>query len=260
MIAWLARTHADVPSHDAWLGDEERAALARMRVPKRASDFRLGRWTARQALERAFGAHAWTVVAREDGSPEARAAGVPASVSLSISHADGTALAAVAPAAYALGCDVERIEPRAEAFVEEFFGDGERARLAADAASGELGASRDALVTVVWSAKESALKASRVGLRADPRAVEVTLGVTPRADGFRPLELRHEGRSLRGVWRVEGRFAVTLVAEPWVGPTVSLDDSGDRARSPTAPFHGKPPVSEAADDGGGLPCRRSPSP
>jgi 4'-phosphopantetheinyl transferase EntD len=196
-----------------------------MRVPKRAADFRLGRWTAKQALQRAFGARDWTIVPREDGSPEAFADGAPADVSLSISHAAGHALVSVAAGACALGCDVERIEPRDEALVREFFEDSERSFLDLPEAS-RGGLSREAAVTVLWSAKESALKAHRVGLRADPRGVVVKLDFSPdaepREEGFLPLRVRFEGRVLVGTFQVDEGFARTVVADPWGAPLVSL--------------------------------------
>ena len=131
IVGWLTRTQADVPAGEAWLSRGERAVLAALRVPKRAGDFRLGRWTARCALERAFGAGAWSIRAREDGSPEPLLDGEPADVELSLSHSHGVAMAAVvAGASRRIGCDVERVEPRDPALVEQFFTDQERARLA----------------------------------------------------------------------------------------------------------------------------------
>lgn len=213
-----------MPPNEAWLTAEERATLATLRVPKRRDDWRLGRWTARAALSAAWpAAGAWSVRPREDGSPEALLDGRPRPVSLSISHSAGVAMAAVAPADVALGCDVERVEERSHALVEQFFTEVERAAIDA------LPPRRRALaVTLVWSAKESALKALRVGLREDTRAVAVTWrdGVDPGA--WAELSVRADHRAMRGAWRVEGDMVLTLVADPWERAPLRLDGD-DRA-------------------------------
>ncbi len=196
MIRWLARSLDDVPADDAWMSPSERATLAGMHVQKRRADYRLGRFTAHAALEAFTGRSGWSVRARDDGSPEAEGA----EVALSISHSAGRAVAAVGPAHVALGCDLEHVEPRSEALVLEFFDDEERARLPADE-------TRDRFVTLLWSAKESALKAMRVGLRADPRAVHVDWD-----DGLR---VRIDGRVFRGEYRVDGGWVMTVVADPF---------------------------------------------
>ena len=242
MIGWLLRTLDDVPADDAWLSAAERVTLAALRVPKRAADFRLGRWTARCVLRAAsdavgafgafgaFGAPAdaraeWSVRARADGSPEPLLDGEPAPVELSLSHSGGVAMAAVGPIGCRLGCDVELVEPRAEALAELFFTEAEQARI-----DGLVGvpAERDARVTLVWSAKESALKVLRTGLRADTRSVDVRWRGEPGTDGFAPFEARIGERSLHGAWRREGGRIVTLAVEPPDELRVALGDSPAR--------------------------------
>jgi 4'-phosphopantetheinyl transferase len=49
-LRWLSQGMADAPVDDAWLSPREAAWVARMRFPKRRSEFRLGRWTAKRAL------------------------------------------------------------------------------------------------------------------------------------------------------------------------------------------------------------------
>ncbi|MBI2389075.1 MAG: 4'-phosphopantetheinyl transferase superfamily protein [Deltaproteobacteria bacterium] len=220
MIGWLVRSLDDVPPGDGWLSPGERATLAGPRAPKRRADFRLGRFAARvalNALSSRLGVRGeWSVRARDDGSPEALLDGAPGPFALSISHSAGRAMAAVVTRDVALGCDVERIEPRDEALVVDFFDKDERARLPRDG-------TRDRYVTLVWSAKESALKVLRVGLRADPRALRVTWSDAPRPDGFRPLTVQVDGRTLHGVWRVEDEWVQTIAADPWDDELIALD-------------------------------------
>jgi 4'-phosphopantetheinyl transferase len=222
----LARD-ADVPAGVAWLSAAEAARLATMRVPKRARDFRLGRWTARVALgawgNGSSGADV-EVVAAADGAPEAHASGRPLPCVVSISHAAGWGACAVARAGAALGCDVEAIEPRDAAFVEDFFTPGEREAFGA-ARDGD----RDLLVALVWSAKESALKAMREGLRRDTRSVEVSVPEATDVGGWRPLRVRSadDGRAFDGWWRAEGPLVITVVSDPPPAPP-RLVAAGDR--------------------------------
>jgi len=95
--------------------------------------------------------------------------------------------------------------------VSDFFTAGEAARVAACAP-----AERDHLITLIWSAKESALKALRLGLREDLRRVEITVGDRAAALGapaWHPLQVTVPGPRprLAGWWRTEASFIVTLV-------------------------------------------------
>ena len=46
---WLTACAADVPAGDAWLSAAERHVQSGLRIEKRRADWRLGRWTAKQA-------------------------------------------------------------------------------------------------------------------------------------------------------------------------------------------------------------------
>lgn len=71
-----------------------------------------------------------------------------------------------------LGCDLELIEPHSDALVADYFTADEQAMVART-----LAADRSRGLDLLWSAKESALKGLRVGLRLDIRCVSVTLGI-----------------------------------------------------------------------------------
>jgi 4'-phosphopantetheinyl transferase len=110
------------------------------------------------------------IPARPSGAPEVYVGPQPASVSISLSHRDGIAACAVAQSTIPLGCDLELVETRSTAFVRDYFTEKEQASVARGR-----GSERDWPVTLLWSAKESALKALRVGLRVDTRSVGVRL-------------------------------------------------------------------------------------
>jgi 4'-phosphopantetheinyl transferase len=232
-VGWLLEIAADVPPEDTWLVERERVVLSGLRVVKRRDDWRLGRWTAKRAVARAVGLRAAMISRHEvsfdpgrleiraasGGAPEALLDGRPAPVAISISHAAGRGLCVVAPADVVVGCDVERIEPRSAAFVADYFDSRERA-LVEDAPA----ADRARLATLLWSAKESALKALGEGLRFDTRSVAVRAEVDPHGPAWRALAAHHHdsGRGFAGWWREVDGLILTLLAWPRIDEPVEL--------------------------------------
>jgi 4'-phosphopantetheinyl transferase len=193
----------DVPAGDAWLGPRERTALRRLAVPARRAQWRLGRWAARQALATIAGVDAANVeiVAASDGAPEAWDAGGRLPVSVSISHRGPLAVAVAAPGEVNVGCDVELVEKRPSTFGDDWFTRRER-----DAVERVAAGERDAVVTLIWSAKETALKALRQGLRLDTREVEVSLE-------DRTYEAKVRDTVISGWWRRDGPYVITAGAQ-----------------------------------------------
>lgn len=217
---WLEQAEADAPTGNRWLSEEERARLAGMCFHKRWAEWRLGRWTAKRAV-------AWwlnlsgdirslqdlEIRAAPSGAPEVFLFNERVPVSLSLSHRADQALCAVASSGAILGCDLELVEVRDDSFVTDFFTTHEQALL--DRAPVN---ERAALATLLWSAKESALKALQVGLRVDTTSVDVSPNkpsyLTER-DQWSPLLVRcFESRILRGWWRSSGDMIRTLVFNP----------------------------------------------
>jgi len=218
-VFWLEQSAADVPAHDDWLSANEARVLNGMRFAKRRADWRLGRWTAKRALAAYLNvpgdAHALSAIeitTEPSGAPQAIFANKPAAVTISLSHRAGRAICAIAPSGAVLGCDLEMIEPRSDAFATDYFTAEEQALVARAPA-----ADRYRLLALLWSAKESALKALRVGLRLDTRCVIVSLaGELSREgdDGWHPLEARYEDRTFHGWWHNQGNFLRTVVGTP----------------------------------------------
>ena len=215
----LLAAEADVPHENDWLSAAELATLADLRVPGRRRDWRLGRWVAKRAVAAFLGDSVGVELrAARDGAPEALVNGLPALVNISISHREGLGACLVAGPDTAAGCDLELVEPRDEALARRFFTPAERALVDRSGAAG-----RDLAVALVWSAKESALKALRQGLRIDTREVEVTLDPDSGAGSlWRPLAVRNAGRTLSGWWTLHGRHVLTLVTDPPAAPPVRL--------------------------------------
>jgi 4'-phosphopantetheinyl transferase len=207
-----------VPAENDWLSVSEAACLKGMHFAKRRADWRLGRWTAKRALAVCLQvpAHPHLLAKIEirpapSGAPEAFFANKPAALTISLSHRAGTAICALASFGVDLGCDLEMIEPHSDAFVADYFTAQEQALLARAPAT-----DRSRLLALLWSAKESALKALREGLRLDTRSVVVSpLAGAFDLNGWSPLQVRYsDGRTFQGWWQHTDNILRTLVADP----------------------------------------------
>ena len=192
-------------------------------VAKRRADWRLGRWTAKRVVARLGSAGdpaRVSILADASGAPVASNDGNRLALTVSISHAAGHGLCMVVPAPYAMGCDIEAIAERSAAFVGDYFTVAEQAAVAsADARLQPI------LATLVWSAKEAALKALREGLRLDTRAVEVVLGRGPTAAHWQPMTVivPATNRRFAGWWRREQDFVLTVAASPALDAPQALE-------------------------------------
>ncbi len=232
-VYWLEQTEDDVPAENQWLSTREMLCLAGMRFAKRRTDWRLGRWTAKRALAASLNlpADLWALAnleihAAASGAPEVYLLSQPAPVTISLSHRAGTAMCAVALAEVSLGCDLEMVELRRDAFVADYFTANEQVVV-----EQELVEERPLLITLLWSAKESALKALHQGLRLDTRSMDVSLIdsaarysgdgrqnpcpaplMAAVADGWYPLRVRYAGdRIFGGWWRHADHMVRTVV-------------------------------------------------
>ena len=192
-VNWLEQTEIDVPSDNDWLNSNELARLAGMRFAKRCADWRLGRWTAKRALSVYLDLPGYPQVFREfeirpasSGAPQVFFANQSVALTISLSHRDGIAACAVANAGMEMGCDLELVEPRSDAFVSDYFTVEEQSLIARTCPL-----DRARILALLWSAKESALKALHEGLRLDTRSV-VVAPLTGKSDlnGWSPLQVR----------------------------------------------------------------------
>lgn len=232
MIPWLIQTpanysDADPEAHPAgFLHPVEQQKLAGFKIEKRRRDWLLGRWTAKRLVQdylaRTTGQYpdpSELVIANDpDGAPfvalstadEAHLRRLP--ICLSISHSGDHALSALWAKA-GVGADIERVECRPSSFVTTFFSKEEIAHLAL--LDNVL---RPEAATIIWSAKESVLKALRLGLRVDTRQVnclpaigtDVSVWTSVQVWLAAPLAGRLGDNVLSAWWRRYGEYVITL--------------------------------------------------
>jgi 4'-phosphopantetheinyl transferase len=255
-VYWLEQTEGDAPREDDWLSPSEAVTLNGMRFAKRRADWRLGRWTAKRAVAQCLNlpGHSQALAEIEirpatSGAPEVFIASRPAPAAISISHRGGVAACAVtlsvtlsgtlsgalgALPKTMLGCDLELLEPHSDDFIADYFSTEEQA-LVASAVSSD----RWKTCALIWSGKESALKALGTGLRLDTRSVVVTPGGAPGAvdEGggdsniWRPLHVRSiDGEAFHGWWNSTGDLVRTLVASPAPRAPILLSPHGSHPR------------------------------
>jgi 4'-phosphopantetheinyl transferase len=239
-MKWLARSENDLPDDHSWLGPGEAKRVTSLRYTKRRTDYLLTRWTTKETVARLLGLTGDRASFRRievrnhsSGAPEAYFDGRPLDFAISLTDRAGWAVCLMSSELKQVGCDLELVEPRSPGFVRDYFTDGEQ-RFVADA-SDEIG--RQVAANLLWSAKESALKVLRTGLRRDTRSVDVLVANEPRTGGWMPLTLRTtEGVVLPGWWRRFGAFLLTVAADQATSPPVALEDPP--ALGTAKPTHG----------------------
>lgn len=221
-VYWLEQCAADLPEQNEWLSGNELAVLNGMRFEKRRADWRLGRWTAKSALAAHFHFPAdfqalagIEIRPASSGAPEAFLENKAADVTISISHSAGIAICAVAASGVALGCDLEVVESRSDGFVADYFTAEEQELIRSSHIL-----DRSQLVTLLWSAKESALKALREGLRLDTRSVVVSPWVfRPQGGedsaGANPADIFHSYHGSRSWYPLHVRFGTSQIFQGW---------------------------------------------
>jgi len=177
------------------------------------------------------------------GAPEVFFADKPAPATVSLSHREGIAVCAIALDTGALGCDLEMIEARSDGFLGDYFTIEEQ-ELVAETPEED----RYRLLALLWSAKESALKALHTGLRLDTRSVSVLPPILPRRrlrsgegrsehlsfveqpteslNSWLHLHVRcAQGQCFHGWWKQTGRFVRTVLAKEMSLPPMLLTSS-----------------------------------
>jgi 4'-phosphopantetheinyl transferase len=227
-LRWHSAGMTEVPATADWHDTALAARLQSMRFRKRRDEAELGRWTAKQALARALALdHTATADLRRivirnaaDGAPQAFVDGSPAGMRVAMTDRADWAVCAVLQGDGDVGCDLELVERRSAAFVRDYF-------TAAEQSYVSQAPDHDMAANLVWSAKESALKVLRTGLRRDTRTVEVRIQPAhPEHAGWQPLSVHDEvtGSEFPGYWIRYGAFVLTVATRDASGLPESFEE------------------------------------
>src|SRR5512135_670143 len=124
---WHSAGMGEVPTGDEWLSEREAARAAGMRYPKRRTEFRLGRWTAKTTIAGMLrlasdpvDLSAVEIASAPGGAPDPRVGGDSARVSISMTDRADWAVCLASTERVALGCDLELVEPRSDGFIADY--------------------------------------------------------------------------------------------------------------------------------------------
>lgn len=256
-MRWLARGEPHLPDSLDWLTPYELRRATSMRFTKRRTEYLVRRLSAKHAVLSTLG---WPVdvptlarVAvpnRLTGAPYVEVDGEPLGLDVSLTDRAGWGVCLVGSDLGAVGCDVELVEPRSAGFVRDFLTPGEQ-QVVSQAATQE---QRQVLANLFWSAKESALKVLRTGLRRDTRSVEVHLddaGSHRHGEwsGLRVVSTHVQGRAVfPGWWLRDGAWLLSVCySEPGPAPVALESPSALRTATPVHSWMSNPLVGPDPD-------------
>ena len=222
-IYWML-AHSDQAAREAAgvLSPPELQRYSAFRFPKRRDEWLLGRWTAKTLAHslpayQEYPLDQIEICNAPEGAPFLQLPGRAAPAEcLSLSHSGNLAVCALAPGLeLQVGADLEKVEARTETFILDYFTPAERQLVEKYPPE-----SRATLVTLIWSAKESMLKALGVGLRRDTRMVEVLSldGLLPDSleqGQWQKLKLAEQppsGKTWAAWWQRRDPYVLTLAA------------------------------------------------
>ena len=225
-VSWFSAGLDTLPEDDSWMDEAEAGRIGSMTYSKRRLESTLSRHTAKSTLVRALeldpGESSMarvTIRNASDGAPEAYLDGGEIDAVIAMTDRADWAVCAVLHGSVRVGCDLELVESRSDAFIRDYFTPAEQS-VAMEVVDEE----RHLRANLIWSAKESALKVLRTGLRVDTRSVEVRIDSEPAGPGWNPLEVIGGDVAFPGWWHRFGEFVLTVVAAAPVGEPTSLDD------------------------------------
>ena len=199
---------------NSFLGEQELEYLSSLRIEKRRSEWLAGRMAIKRLLQAGHAELAnrklceIQILKVENGAPcllidhDFRL-----NASISLSHSNKYVFCAYADEKDLLGVDLELIANRSVDFIQDFFTVDEIQQLNLYPQ-----VDQPLLANLIWSAKESILKALSLGLTVDTRRINIQPGSSiASSPGWNPLGFTTEltKKDLRLYWRRENEFVLT---------------------------------------------------
>lgn len=214
-VFWSMQNFASIPEDVDWLSLPEQNRYQQFRFPKRQNEWLLGRWTAKNLLSNLMknvenpSSKEFSIQNEDSGAPYAMWNDQRLSGSLSISHRGENAVAAFCfNPDIKIGIDLEEVEAKSHAFVEDYFTELEASVVLA------LPIQEQALAaSLLWSGREAIVKALQIGLRIDTRQIALNLPALNSHENWQPVEIRRcatEGINLKLFWQKLNHTLVTL--------------------------------------------------
>ena len=214
-VFWHVQQAGSIPAPERWLHPGEQRIAAGFKFQKRKHDWLLGRWTAKQAVIAFIGKtqtppspNQIEIRKAPDGAPEVFIDNRPSSCILSLSHSHQFALCALAEKGIKLGCDLESVETRSEAFIKDYLTKSEYELIKSTNTP-----NRSTYTNLIWSAKESTMKATRKGLSVDTRSVEVNFSPSHDKKQWNRLATfdTNSNQAFFGFWRTQNDMVLTIL-------------------------------------------------
>ena len=202
------------------LSSSEFQKYSAFRFPKRRDEWLLGRWTAKTLVHsipmyQQYHLNQIEIQNAPEGAPYIQLPGRTAPAEcLTISHSGNLALCALSMGlSMQVGTDLEKIEERTETFILDYFTPAEQRLVNKYPPK-----TKAMIVTLIWSSKESMLKALGVGLRRDTRMVEVQgidslIPINNNHSNWQKIQIGEQpasGRAWAAWWQRRDPFVITL--------------------------------------------------
>lgn len=218
IVYWTAVSFDQIGVDDlGWLSKQEKQHYETFRFTKRRDEWLMGRWAAKKLLSSVYPSfngvamNEISIMNEFNGSPYVLVYGFRVPGVLSLTHREGLACAAwISDYSVKIGIDLEFVETKPDVFIHDYF-TPEESQLVFAAKESQ----RALAASLVWSVKESLLKALQTGLRLDTREVAVTVPALETSDQWKSIQVDHCAKHtgfVNAAWRSIGDFVLTCAA------------------------------------------------
>lgn len=214
MIDYKIQFQKDVPGRLDWLHPSELDLFRAFRFEKRQNDWLLGRWTAKNLLQERWyqekDLNDLAVLPGENRAPFVYVDGEQQAIIISISHGHGQSFCVTSEESVPVGCDLEKVEKRSKAFLMDYFGEDEHQLFISN--NHEL--EEEEYFTLLWTAKEALMKATRKGMSLHPLKIKISDVLRSKND-WNTLELCDLSckQMFKGSWQRNGAMIYTVVSD-----------------------------------------------